>query len=112
MCRSRHACVVFEMHVLRHSLFGSLMHFGKLVQYSVKVFKQSLKSTDERIRLIGELMGSMDIVKCYAWEESLQSRVDAARNVELGWVQILSQMFRAPSSLSQSRFVASEENNN
>lgn len=65
----------------------------QLVKMTVKYLKKSLKSTDERVRLGTEVMGAMEIVKCYAWENSLNERVMTTREKELYWIrkrQILS----------------------
>lgn len=59
----------------------------KLVSLSTKMFIKSKKSTDDRVRLIGELMGAMDVVKCYAWEGSLETRVKGSRDEELVWIK-------------------------
>lgn len=40
----------------------------KLVSMSSALLKKSLGSTDERVKLVGEVLGAMDVVKCYAWE--------------------------------------------
>ena len=40
----------------------------KLVTMASTLLKKSLGSTDERVKLVGEILGSMDVVKCYAWE--------------------------------------------
>lgn len=40
----------------------------KLVTMASALLKKSLGSTDERVKLVGEVLGAMDVVKCYAWE--------------------------------------------
>ena len=59
----------------------------KLVGVGLQLFKKSLASTDERISLISEVMGSMEIIKCYAWEPSLKARIVETRDVELKWIK-------------------------
>jgi hypothetical protein len=58
-----------------------------LVGVGLKLFKKSLASTDKRIGLISEVMGSMEIIKCYAWEPSLSARILETRATELKWIQ-------------------------
>ena len=59
----------------------------KLVSITMKYLKASLKSTDERVKLGQEVMGAMEIVKCYAWETSLNDRVLTTRETELYWIR-------------------------
>jgi ABC-type multidrug transport system fused ATPase/permease subunit len=59
----------------------------KLVGITMKYLKASLKSTDERVKLGQEVMGAMEIVKCYAWESSLKDRVLTTRETELYWIR-------------------------
>ncbi|XP_071922110.1 ABC transporter C family member 2-like [Coffea arabica] len=47
--------------------------------------KEGLQRTDKRIGLMNEILGAMDTVKCYAWEDSFQSKVQNVRNDELSW---------------------------
>ncbi|KAG9145185.1 hypothetical protein Leryth_008965 [Lithospermum erythrorhizon] len=47
--------------------------------------KEGLQRTDKRIGLMNEILAAMDTVKCYAWENSFQSKVQTARNDELSW---------------------------
>ncbi|XP_019190633.1 PREDICTED: ABC transporter C family member 2-like isoform X2 [Ipomoea nil] len=50
-----------------------------------KLTKEGLQRTDKRIGLMNEILAAMDTVKCYAWEDSFQSKVQGVRNEELGW---------------------------
>ncbi|GAV87979.1 ABC_tran domain-containing protein/ABC_membrane domain-containing protein [Cephalotus follicularis] len=50
-----------------------------------KLSKEGLQRTDKRIGLMNEILAAMDTVKCYAWENSFQSKVQSARNDELSW---------------------------
>ncbi|CAI9089677.1 OLC1v1024296C2 [Oldenlandia corymbosa var. corymbosa] len=50
-----------------------------------KLQKEGLQRTDKRIGLMNEVLAAMDTVKCYAWEESFQSKVQNVRNDELSW---------------------------
>ncbi|RWR88757.1 ABC transporter C family member 2-like protein [Cinnamomum micranthum f. kanehirae] len=50
-----------------------------------KLSKEGLQRTDKRIGLMNEILAAMDIVKCYAWEQSFQSKVQNIRNDELSW---------------------------
>lgn len=43
----------------------------------------SLQKTDERVRLMTELIDSMRIVKMYAWEKSFENHINEARENEL-----------------------------
>lgn len=50
-----------------------------------KLTREGLVRTDKRIGLMYEILGAMDIVKCYAWENSFQTKVLDIRQDELGW---------------------------
>ncbi|ORY83038.1 P-loop containing nucleoside triphosphate hydrolase protein [Protomyces lactucae-debilis] len=51
--------------------------------------KQSTVFTDSRVRLMQEILGSMRIIKFYAWEDSFLSKVTALRIKEMRIVQYL-----------------------
>ncbi|KAM6551932.1 hypothetical protein CsatB_001740 [Cannabis sativa] len=73
------------------SLFGALMLVLMLPVQTIilskmrKLTKEGLLRTDKRVGLMNEILSAMDIVKCYAWERSFQSRVQDMRNDELSW---------------------------
>ncbi|CAH9141477.1 unnamed protein product [Cuscuta epithymum] len=50
-----------------------------------KLTKEGLQRTDKRIGLMNEILAAMDTVKCYAWEDSFQSKVQGVREEELSW---------------------------
>ncbi|EPS64314.1 hypothetical protein M569_10464 [Genlisea aurea] len=50
-----------------------------------KLTKGGLQRTDKRIGLMNEILAAMDTVKCYAWENSFQKKVQGVRNEELSW---------------------------
>uniref|UniRef100_A0A5B6ZCK4 ABC-type xenobiotic transporter n=1 Tax=Davidia involucrata TaxID=16924 RepID=A0A5B6ZCK4_DAVIN len=50
-----------------------------------KLSKEGLQCTDKRIGLVNEILAAMDTVKCYAWENSFQSKVQSVRTDELTW---------------------------
>jgi ATP-binding cassette subfamily C (CFTR/MRP) protein 1 len=50
-----------------------------------KLAKEGLVRTDKRIGLMNEILAAMDIVKCYAWESSFQTKVLDIREDEIGW---------------------------
>jgi ABC-type multidrug transport system fused ATPase/permease subunit len=41
------------------------------------------KHTDERVKLINEMLKGIRVVKCYAWEEFMQARTDVIRDKEI-----------------------------
>ncbi|KAI4303732.1 hypothetical protein MLD38_039329 [Melastoma candidum] len=73
------------------SLLGSLMLVlmipvqTLIISKMRKLTKEGLQWTDKRVSLMNEILAAMDIVKCYAWEKSFQSRVNSIRNEELSW---------------------------
>ncbi|XP_055802158.1 ABC transporter C family member 12-like isoform X2 [Solanum dulcamara] len=73
------------------SLLGALMLVLMIpmqtiiVSYMRKLSKEGLQFTDKRVGLTNEIVTAMDIVKCYAWEKSFQSKVQGMRNGELSW---------------------------
>ncbi|KAK9055990.1 hypothetical protein SSX86_027077 [Deinandra increscens subsp. villosa] len=52
-----------------------------------KMSKEGLQKTDKRIGLMNEILAAMDTVKCYAWENSFQEKVQSIRTEELSWFQ-------------------------
>lgn len=50
-----------------------------------KLTKEGLQRTDRRISLMNEILAAMDTVKCYAWEQSFQSKVQDIRDDEISW---------------------------
>ncbi|KAK9085883.1 hypothetical protein Sjap_026294 [Stephania japonica] len=50
-----------------------------------KLSKEGLQRTDSRIGFMNEILAAMDTVKCYAWEQSFQSKVQGVRDDELSW---------------------------
>ncbi|XP_058197322.1 ABC transporter C family member 2-like isoform X5 [Rhododendron vialii] len=75
------------------SLLGSLM---LVLMFPIQTFiiskmrrlsKEGLQRTDKRVGLMNEILAAMDTVKCYAWEESFQSKVRGMRKDELSWFQ-------------------------
>ncbi|XP_050287870.1 ABC transporter C family member 2-like isoform X2 [Quercus robur] len=50
-----------------------------------KLSKEGLQRQDKRIGLMNEILAAMDTVKCYAWEDSFQSKVQSVRTEELSW---------------------------
>ncbi|KAG8385226.1 hypothetical protein BUALT_Bualt03G0020100 [Buddleja alternifolia] len=62
-----------------------------------KLTKEGLQRTDKRIGLMNEILAAMDTVKCYAWENSFQTKVLSVRNEELSWYR-KSQMLGALNS--------------
>lgn len=73
------------------SLLGALM---LVFMFPIQTFvisrmqrlsKEGLQRTDKRIGLMNEILAAMDTVKCYAWENSFQSKVQSVRDDELSW---------------------------
>ncbi|KAK9267310.1 hypothetical protein L1049_009733 [Liquidambar formosana] len=73
------------------SLLGALM---LVLMFPLQTFvisrmrkfgKEGLQRTDKRIGLMNEILAAMDTVKCYAWENSFQSKVQSVRTDELSW---------------------------
>ncbi|KAJ9565724.1 hypothetical protein OSB04_001690 [Centaurea solstitialis] len=50
-----------------------------------KMSKEGLQRTDKRIGLMNEILAAMDTVKCYAWENSFQDKIQSVRTDELSW---------------------------
>ncbi|XP_060198228.1 ABC transporter C family member 12-like isoform X5 [Lycium barbarum] len=73
------------------SLLGALMLVLMIpmqtiiVGYMRKLSKEGLQHTDKRVGLTNEILAAMDVVKCYAWEKSFQSKIQQMRNDELSW---------------------------
>ncbi|KAH7837785.1 hypothetical protein Vadar_017973 [Vaccinium darrowii] len=75
------------------SLLGSLMLVLMfplqtfIISKMRKLSKEGLQRTDKRVGLMNEILAAMDTVKCYAWEQSFESKVHGMRKDELSWFQ-------------------------
>lgn len=58
-----------------------------VVSYNAKLVKNSSQRADKRIQLTNEILSSMDVVKCYAWEESFRANILKIREEELSWLR-------------------------
>ncbi|KAK1381980.1 ABC-type xenobiotic transporter [Heracleum sosnowskyi] len=73
------------------SLIGSLVLLLMIplqtfiVSKARKLSREGLECTDKRVGLMNEIIAAMETVKCYAWEESFQTKVQSIRNEELLW---------------------------
>ncbi|XP_028090867.1 ABC transporter C family member 12-like isoform X4 [Camellia sinensis] len=76
--------IVFPAALKLHKGFV-LMTF--IISKMRKLSKEGLQRTDKRVGLMNEILAAMDTVKCYAWEESFQSKVHSIRFDELSWFQ-------------------------
>jgi ABC-type multidrug transport system fused ATPase/permease subunit len=56
---------------------------GKIAGLMKGVFKES----DQRIKLMNEILGGMRVIKYYAWERSFREKVLAIRDRELAWLR-------------------------
>ena len=68
---------------------GVLIMFATVplqAKIGITLFKyraQQLKITDERVKMVNELVQGMRVVKMCAWESALQKRIDECRKQEL-----------------------------
>ncbi|XVF09347.1 hypothetical protein REPUB_Repub07fG0084600 [Reevesia pubescens] len=102
ICQSLHTLwsapfrIIFAMVLLYQqlgvaSLLGALMLVllfpvqTVVISRMQKLSKEGLQRTDKRIGLMNEILAAMDTVKCYAWENSFQSKVQSVRDDELSW---------------------------
>ncbi|KAL8214640.1 hypothetical protein R6Q57_004089 [Mikania cordata] len=51
-----------------------------------KLSKEGLQYTDKRVGLMSEILAAIQTVKCYAWEQSFQSKIQTIRKDELLWL--------------------------
>ncbi|KAL3322636.1 hypothetical protein AABB24_039965 [Solanum stoloniferum] len=101
------------------SLLGALMLVLMIpmqtiiVSYMRKLSKEGLQYTDKRVGLTNEILAAMDVVKCYTWEKSFQSKVQGLRNGELSWfrkAQLLAAVVNSNVSLQRmEEFFLAEE---
>ncbi|KAH9747868.1 ABC transporter C family member 2 [Citrus sinensis] len=71
--------------VLLYNELGVASLLGALLLVFMFPVQEGLQRTDKRIGLMNEILAAMDAVKCYAWENSFQSKVQNVRNDELSW---------------------------
>jgi ATP-binding cassette subfamily C (CFTR/MRP) protein 1 len=48
--------------------------------------QKMIKLTDERVKLINEMLQSIRVIKLYAWEDPLEKRVEKVRNAETAYL--------------------------
>ncbi|XP_024982352.1 ABC transporter C family member 12-like isoform X2 [Cynara cardunculus var. scolymus] len=74
------------------SLVGSLLLIlmfpvqTMIVSNMRRLAKEGLQYTDRRVGLMSEILAAIETVKCYAWEQSFQSKVQNIRKDELLWL--------------------------
>eukprot|EP01031_Cornospumella_fuschlensis_P040437 gene40437-49283_t len=49
--------------------------------------RDMVRHTDERVKLVNELLQAIRVIKLYAWEEAIEQRVNAVRQQETTWLQ-------------------------
>lgn len=81
--------------VALHHLFGLALYFALIfmimygfinapfTKISRKRNEEAQKKTDERVRLVGEAVQAIQIVKCYAWEHAVREKIAQARQIEI-----------------------------
>eukprot|EP00898_Chlorokybus_atmophyticus_P000774 jgi/Chlat1/1698/Chrsp127S01927 len=52
-----------------------------------KLVRSTLMRTDERVKLMNEILNAMDIVKFFAWEDSFKKKINDVRGSELSWLR-------------------------
>ena len=58
----------------------------QFVMRAGKLMRKAAGQTDERTKLVREVMGAMSVIKMYAWEESFQDKIRSTRGAELDWL--------------------------
>ncbi|RYH19548.1 ATP-binding cassette domain-containing protein [archaeon] len=48
--------------------------------------REMVKHTDERVKLVNELLQAIRVIKLYAWEEAIEQRVNTVRQQETTWL--------------------------
>ena len=71
----------------------ALMPINVFIVGSVKkIRKLKLNLTDSRVKLLNEIFSGIRVIKFYAWEDSLQLKVDHIRKEELSYLEKLAYM--------------------
>jgi len=60
---------------------------GKMAFEAMTIQGEQMKTTEQRVKLLNEVLQGIKIVKFYAWEASFQEKISALRNVELGHIK-------------------------
>ncbi|KAF9620102.1 hypothetical protein IFM89_010752 [Coptis chinensis] len=92
-CRLIDASLYVSYTAISSTIIITTIVISKMKKWS----KEGLQRTDKRIGLMNEILAAMDTVKCYAWEQSFQSKVQNVRNDELSWFR-KAQLLRALNS--------------
>ena len=77
------------------SCFSAMGLIILILPMNIKIFTKVLSAyqgaagaTDKRVKLVNELITGIRIVKFYAWEKSFVKVIEAARELELGWIEM------------------------
>ncbi|CAK8987886.1 ABC transporter C family member 2 (ABC transporter ABCC.2) (AtABCC2) (ATP-energized glutathione S-conjugate pump 2) (Glutathione S-conjugate-transporting ATPase 2) (Multidrug resistance-associated protein 2) [Durusdinium trenchii] len=81
-----------------HGLMGASVFIGlswmgvvillnpALIYIMNRIDETQQAKTDERVRQVSEIISSINIIKCYGWEEPATAKVEEARSAELLWL--------------------------
>ena len=71
------ALIVLIVLIVPHRMQVPIMAKVAMLFFSLR--KEQLKFTDERVKLINELVQGIRVIKMCAWETAMQKRIDAVR---------------------------------
>lgn len=75
-----------------------LIPINAVIANKLKVLQiRQMKNTDNRIKLMNEILGGMKVLKLYAWEPSFENQVQAIRNKEISMLRKMAYLNAASS---------------
>ena len=75
---------------------------AKVAMLFFSLRKEQLKFTDERVKLINELVQGIRVIKMCAWETAMQKRIDAVRTHARRTHDARARAARAPRRMTRS----------
>uniref|UniRef100_A0A1I8GNJ2 ABC-type glutathione-S-conjugate transporter n=1 Tax=Macrostomum lignano TaxID=282301 RepID=A0A1I8GNJ2_9PLAT len=66
---------------------------GYIMAKAQKLEEKEMKTKDERLKLINEVLNAMKVIKLYAWEPSFQQKISHVRRTEVGFLGQMSYLF-------------------
>uniref|UniRef100_A0A1I8JE23 ABC-type glutathione-S-conjugate transporter n=1 Tax=Macrostomum lignano TaxID=282301 RepID=A0A1I8JE23_9PLAT len=66
---------------------------GYIMAKAQKLEEKEMKTKDERLKLLNEVLNAMKVIKLYAWEPSFQQKISHVRRTEVGFLGQMSYLF-------------------
>ncbi|CAG8727311.1 17953_t:CDS:2, partial [Acaulospora morrowiae] len=61
---------------------------GRIMQSLIKIRKKASRITDERVKITGEILQGIRVIKYYAWEDSVMDNLEKIRAAEIWYIRV------------------------